>query len=140
VRRQNSRQARRERLRRRASGRCEYCRSPEHFCPDPFCEEHIHPQSGGGLSKDENLAWSCFGCNGAKAAAIVARDPESGEIVPLYNPRMENWGDHFVWSVDLCSVIGVTPTGRATANRLRLNRPELQNLRRVLATIGEHPP
>jgi hypothetical protein len=36
--------------------------------------------------------------------------------------------------------IGLTPTGRATVERLQLNREGVVNLRRVLRTIGQHPP
>jgi 5-methylcytosine-specific restriction endonuclease McrA len=40
-----------------------------------------------------------------------------------------------------CSgIIGVTPTGRATVEALRLNRPGLVNMRQVLYGIGKHPP
>ena len=34
----------------------------------------------------------------------------------------------------------LTPTGRATANALQLNRESLVNLRRILYGMGEHPP
>jgi hypothetical protein len=44
------------------------------------------------------------------------------------------------WNEDASLVIGRTPTGRATIEALRLNRPELVNLRRVLFAVGEHPP
>lgn len=37
-------------------------------------------------------------------------------------------------------IVGRTATGRATVEELHLNRPELLNLRRVLKTVGEHPP
>lgn len=39
-----------------------------------------------------------------------------------------------------CQIIGLTPTGRATVEALRLNRPEVVNLRRLLFAHGEHPP
>jgi hypothetical protein len=35
---------------------------------------------------------------------------------------------------------GLTPTGRASIEALHLNRLGLLNLRRLLYTIGEHPP
>jgi hypothetical protein len=37
-------------------------------------------------------------------------------------------------------VRGRTARGRATVDALRLNRPELINLRRILLLVGEHPP
>jgi hypothetical protein len=41
---------------------------------------------------------------------------------------------------DFTLAIGLTPTGRATVERLQLNREGVVNLRRVLRTIGQHPP
>jgi hypothetical protein len=38
------------------------------------------------------------------------------------------------------TVTGRTATGRATAEALHMNRPELINLRRLLLLIEEHPP
>ena len=61
-------------------------------------------------------------------------------MVRLYNPRRQRWRDHFAWSSDFSVIIGLTATGRATVEALRLNREELVNLRRMLYTMGEHPP
>jgi len=58
----------------------------------------------------------------------------------LYHPRRQKWTDHFAWSDDATLVIGLTPTGRATVEKLQLNRSGLVNLRRVLQAIGSHPP
>jgi hypothetical protein len=38
------------------------------------------------------------------------------------------------------TLVGLTPTGRATVETLKLNREGLINLRRVLYVMGEHPP
>lgn len=38
------------------------------------------------------------------------------------------------------SRVGLTPTGRATVEALRLNRPGLITVRRALYAAGEHPP
>ncbi len=40
------------------------------------------------------------------------------------------------WNEDFTLAIGSTPTGRATAPQLQLNREGVVNLRRVLCTIG----
>jgi len=37
-------------------------------------------------------------------------------------------------------IIGLTPTGRATVEVLKLNREGLVNLRQVLYAAGKHPP
>jgi hypothetical protein len=66
-------------------------------------------------------------------------DPVPGVLVPLFHPRQQRWSQHFLWSQDTMIVIGRTPIGHATVERLRLNRAGVVNLRRVLATIGPHP-
>jgi len=48
--------------------------------------------------------------------------------------------DHFCWDTSLLEIVGLTPTGRATVEALKLNRKEVCNLRAILFLIGEHPP
>jgi hypothetical protein len=130
----------RELVAQRAQNRCEYCRSPVAYGVQSFECEHIVPVSHGGGTTLDNLAFACGGCNRAKAARTAAVDPDSGHDVSLFHPRQHLWGTHFVWSHDFMLVIGLTAVGRATINALRLNRPGVVNLRRVLLLIGEHPP
>jgi hypothetical protein len=61
-------------------------------------------------------------------------------MAPLYNPREQHWTDHFTWNHDYTLVLGLTPTGRATVEKLQLNRIGVVNLRPALHLIGEHPP
>ncbi len=130
----------RQAVARRAKGFCEYCLSPEEYCPDSFTIEHTMPRARGGTNELSNLAYSCQGCNNRKFTRIEALDPASGATVPLYNPRQQHWSDHFKWTEDSSLIIGLTPTGRATIARLSLNRPGVVNLRRVLHAFGKHPP
>jgi hypothetical protein len=123
----------RERIARQAGFRCEYCHCPESHSLSTFAIEHIQPEKGGGPDEESNLAYSCSGCNGFKGFAINAIDPVSGEAAPLFHPRKDVFAKHFIWSEDACLLIGTTPTGRATVERLRLNRPGVVNLRRLLA-------
>lgn len=124
----------------RAYDCCEYCQSQARFSSDPFSIEHIIPRSRGGADDIDNLALSCQGCNSRKYTNIEAIDPATGQRVPLFHPRQQRWNDHFAWSADYTLVIGLTPTGRATVDKLRLNRSGLVNLRRVLQAAGSHPP
>jgi 5-methylcytosine-specific restriction endonuclease McrA len=123
----------------RAQWRCEYCRSPAAFSTQPFEVDHIIPRSKNGLTEPENLALSC-GCNNHKGGRTHARDPQTERVVPLFHPRRQRWTRHFAWSDDFLVITGRTATGRATVEALRLNRPELLNLRRALRAIAEHPP
>ena len=133
-------EALRAQVRERARRRCEYCLYPDLIRSGPFAIEHIQPRSAGGSDNLENLAWSCDHCNGHKAAATEAVDPVTGAVVPLYNPRQHHWIDHFLWGEDQVTVIGKTPTGRATVARLQLNREPTREARRLTTLWGLHPP
>jgi hypothetical protein len=62
---------------------------------------------------EENLALACAICNGNKGPNLASIDPLSGEIVPLFNPRTQNWNDHF--EIHGAEIIGRIAIGRATA-------------------------
>ena len=124
----------------RARGCCEYCRRQASYSTQSFSIEHIVPRDKGGPTTLSNLALACQGCNSHKHTKTEAIDPVSKELAPLYHPRRQRWRDHFGWSNDYIQVIGLSATGRATVEALRLNRRSLINLRRVLTLIEEHPP
>jgi hypothetical protein len=124
----------------RAGRRCEYCKSSIDHSPQSFVCEHTIPIAEGGDTTLENLALACGGCNGHKHTKIRAIGPISKSQVPLYHPRQQNWYEHFTWSVDALKIIGITTTGRATVNALKLNRDGVINLRKLLILAGLHPP
>jgi hypothetical protein len=101
--------------------------------------DHLVPRSRGGRHSPDNLGLVCAGCNGRKYAHQTAVDPLSGETVPIFNPRLQSWPEHFAWNAEYTEVVGLTPTGRATVVRLDLNRPNLVRYRCILAAQGEHP-
>lgn len=123
----------------RAKYLCEYCLSPEYFSPDTFECDHILPFSKKGQSKSDNYALACSGCNGLKYDATHAFDPATGQIAPLFNPRLDIWDSHFCWNENFTIIIGISPIGRATVSRLDLNRAGVINLRIALRKIGEFP-
>ena len=98
----------------RAGGRCAYYLSEEALLGLIFEVDHIIPLAAGGESIIDNLCLSCPTCNRLKAARQTAPDPLSGEVAPLYHPLLQSWQDHFAWSADTASLVGLTPTGRAT--------------------------
>ena len=124
----------------RADLRCEYCKCVMDYSSQPFEIEHIIPLAAGGETSLDNLALACGGCNGHKYTKVEALDPVSQTQVPLYHPRQQAWQDHFGWSADYLQMIGLTPIGRATIEALRLNRPGVINLRRLLLIARLHPP
>ncbi len=69
--------ATRELVRRRAAGKCEYCRLPDEADEWPFHVEHIVPRQHGGGNGLENLCWACSRCNLHKGSNLVGIDTES---------------------------------------------------------------
>lgn len=124
----------------RANGLCEYCQSPKKYCTVSFHCDHIHPKKEGGKTELTNLAFACPSCNNHKAAKIQAPDPSTGESVPLFNPRQQNWHRHFQWNNDFLYIEGKTPMGRATVKALNMNKDEQIEFRKLLKIAGKHPP
>jgi 5-methylcytosine-specific restriction endonuclease McrA len=116
--------------------RCAYCRTPEELTVTTFEIDHIVPISAGGETELDNLCLACPACNRHKGSRRSATDPETGEAVPLYHPRQQDWSGHFAWSPDNDQITGSTPTGRATVEALNVNRPQLVRLRRLWAHLG----
>lgn len=131
--------AKRKTIIERAGGICEYCRSRASYSPSPFVIDHIKPKAKGGRTRIDNLALACSGCNGHKHARVDGTDPLTGRAARLFNPRRHRWQDHFTWNDDYSLIIGMTATGRASVELLRLNREELVNLRKALRLLNQHP-
>jgi hypothetical protein len=70
----------------------------------------------------ENLAWSCQEGNLLKGTNLSGIDPNSGEIVLSFHPRLHGWEEHFAFSG--IRILGKTRLGRATVWLLRLNSAE----------------
>jgi len=130
----------RRRVRLRAQGLCEYCRSSVELTGHDFTVDHTVPVSQGGDDGFLNLCWCCFWCNAFKHIRTHAVDPRTGQRVPLFSPRLNAWLDHFRWNRDATTIVGRTAIGRATVKALRLNRPSLVKARRIWVRHGLHPP
>jgi HNH endonuclease len=108
-------------VRQQANYLCEYCHSPECLSANRFTIDHIIPRSLGGSDDLPNLALACRRCNERRYNFVAGVDPETQEVVPLFNPRREKWQKHFVWLEGGVIIQGVTAIGRATCIRLDLN-------------------
>ena len=113
---------------------------PPDFATQSFSVEHIIPVSLNGKTELGNLALACPGCNAHKYKKIRSPDPADGKVVPLYNPRTQQWQEHFRWNHDFSRIVRLTAVGRATVQALKLNRPGLIKIRNALFIIGWHPP
>ena len=127
-------------IRDQAQLRCGYCLVGEHLIGIRMEFEHLSPLADDGQTIEENLWLSCRNCNAFKHAQTVALDPETGQPTPLFNPRQQNWFEHFRWSDDHTEIIGLTPAGRATVLALKLNHPMIVATRKLWVSVGWWPP
>ena len=123
----------------RANRRCEYCHAPEEVFNFAFEVEHLLPQSRGGSDDLENLALSCHGCNRFKSDFVRGYDDITEQEVALFHPRRDLWEDHFAVDPETAQIFGKTPIGRATVQRLQINRPQQIRARHRWMQLGLFP-
>lgn len=82
----------------------------------------------GGGTAAENLALCCTVCNRYKGSDIASIDPDTGQLTPLFDPRVDHWDEHYAKRSG--EIVALTAKGRVTARLLRMNRPQ---------RIGERP-
>ena len=123
---------------RRAEDRCEYCGLSQAGQEATSHADHVVPVTAGGPATVENLALACVSCSLRKGARQTALDPATGDAVPLFHPRRDAWRAHFRW--EGVRVVGQTPTGRATAAALDMNRLLALAIRGEEALRERHPP
>lgn len=124
----------------RAKGYCEYCLASSMFSPSNFELEHIIPEIKDGKTTPENLALACRRCNALKFIKTSHYDKMTREEVRLYNPRIDDWHQHFNWNDNETKIIGKTDVGRVTIELLQINRESNVNQREILRLVGLHPP
>jgi 5-methylcytosine-specific restriction endonuclease McrA len=116
---------------------CEYCLQPEIFS---FCVheiDHVIAEKHGGLTIVGNLALACKLCNTFKGSDIASIDPETGEIVALYNPRRDRWREHF--QIEDAHFAPLTAQARTTVRLLQLNRSDRLSERRAWINLSVSP-
>ncbi len=121
-------------VRKRSSGCCEYCLIPEIATFSLHEIDHIIAEKHGGLTEADNLALSCTLCNQYKGTDLTSIDPDTGEIVSLYHPRLDRWLEHF--SFRDAEIIPLTSKGRVTVRLLQFNRSERIEERQLLREAG----
>ena len=58
-------------------------------------------------------------CNRFKGSDIASVDGETGEITPLFHPRLNKWKDHH--EIRDGAIVALTARGRVTVKLLRMN-------------------
>lgn len=122
----------------RAKNRCEYCKLSQAGQVATFHIDHVTPVAAGGPTTADSLALACVACSLHKAAKQKARDPETNEWIDIFNPRQQEWNEHFRW--DGVTIVALTPMGRATVAALKMNRLMMISIRQEEVLLGRHPP
>lgn len=120
----------------RAENRCEYCLMPQTFALHPHEPDHIIPLQHGGETSEDNLTLACMRCNRHKGPNVGSFDPETKKLVAFYQPRTQNWQEHFRL-VD-GEIQPLTPEGRVTVKILRLNDEVRIQERQRLIQLGKY--
>lgn len=123
-----------------ANNRCGYCLCQQEYVWDILEIDHIYPLAKGGKDSEENLWLICSTCNNAKYNKTEAIDDLTNKIVSIFNPRTQNWNEHFGWNKNATKIIGKTSIGRATISALNLNRERFIKIRKHWISAGWHPP
>lgn len=126
----------RQLVRKRAGERCEYCRLPQDAVDLTFHVEHILARQHGGTDVSENLALACDRCNLNKGPNLVAVDPATRQVIPLFHPRRDVWAEHFESTGG--EIVGKTPVGRAAVHLLQMNSSRRRELRERLVVEGRY--
>lgn len=121
----------------RANGRCEYCHIHQDASPFTHEIDHIVARKHGGQTVPENLALACLACNRRKGSDLTTIDPLTAVVIPLFNPRVQRWPDHFV--LHEAVIDGLTPIGRGTVFLLALNASDRLIRRETLLAEGLYP-
>lgn len=122
----------------RAGYRCEYCLVPERFLATVFHIDHIRSIKHGGATVSENLAYACPHCNQNKGTDVATfLDEDSEQTIRIFNPRKDNWGNHF--KAVNGEILPKTAIGTATVQVLEMNQPDRLIFRQALAESGYYP-
>lgn len=124
----------RELVTQRAKGCCEYCGYPSLASFAPHEIDHIIAEKHGGITTQENLALACTLCNKHKGSDLTSIDPLTQKIEPLFQPRQDNWNEHF--RLEGAVIQPLTAKGRVTAKLLQFNLPARVQERQLLIDLG----
>jgi HNH endonuclease len=122
----------------RAHECCEYCLIHQDDAATAHQVDHVIALKHGGQTNLANLALACQLCNRYKGSDLTTLDRDSRELVPLFNPRLQRWNEHF--ELASAQIIGLTPTGRATIELLQINDEARLLDRQELIVAGRYPP
>jgi 5-methylcytosine-specific restriction endonuclease McrA len=122
----------------RAGFKCEYCQVLEYLSNYEYHIEHIIGLQHGGSNAPDNLAYACAWCNWKKGPNIATTIPPNHVLIPLFNPRTQNWFDHFAIESS-GKLIGKSLVAEATIKLLQLNIQSKIEERTEMIKSGFYP-
>lgn len=121
----------------RAHGCCEYCLLHQSDAGLPHEVDHVISRKHGGLTRADNLAYTCYLCNRYKGSDLASLDPATQEVVRLFHPRQDRWAEHFQIAGPILEPL--TAVGAVTVRLLRLNGAARVVERQLLQSLGRYP-
>ncbi len=73
-------------------------------------------------------------CNRFKGPNVGSFDPETGNLVPFFNPRKQKWTDHF--KIQNALIIPLTAEARVTEKIFRFNDEDRVTERKYMIEAG----
>lgn len=118
----------------RANSHCEYCLLPQSISLHKHEPDHIVPRQHGGETEINDLALACMRCNRYKGPNIGSFDPQTGKLVPFFNPRTQDWVKHF--KLDGIIIRPLTAEARVTVKIFHFNDENRIAERERLLKVG----
>lgn len=119
----------------RAGSLCEYCLISFDDFGTGFHVDHVIGEKHAGPTLEHNLSFACMECNLAKGSDLATL--VQGELVRLFNPRIDVWSEHF--ALDGPVIRSRTKIGEGTLRLLGINEPARVGLRKMLIKAGRYP-
>ena len=98
--------------------------------------DHIISEKHGGATEADNLAYACTFCNLHKGSDVASLTGQ-GVIVRFFNPRADEWSQHFTLA-DV-AIQPLTDIGEVTARIFGFNISDRVLERRALLEVGRYP-
>jgi len=97
------------------------------------------PESLGGTDEVDNLALACPTCNYYKSNHLLGIDEKGLTGRLLFNPRRDQWHEHFEFDSSTLRLKGKTDTGKGTVNRFLMNNSMQLEARRLWVELELYP-
>lgn len=121
----------------RAKSQCEYCLLHADYAFYTHEVDHIIPEQHLGETTEDNLCYSCLQCNRSKGANFNSFDPQTRDVTFLFNPRTDNWAEHF--ELDDARIVPKTAIGRVIELILNFNNRKRLEHRTILFEKNRYP-